>query len=289
MTSTALLLVLGAAVVHAGWNALAKRGGDPMVFLWCSAGLATLLLAPPALWAVAHGATVPAAAAPFVVATAIVHGIYFYALGRSYRTGDFSLVYPIARGLGVALVPVLAGVALGERLSPLGTAGVTLVVAGILTLQARPELWRALGTAGPRFGPGTGWALVTGLSIALYSVIDKAGVALAHPLPYIVLMGAGMTLLLLPAVLARREALRREWAANWRLVLLASTMNLTSYLLVLFAFRLSKVGYVVAAREISIVLSVLIGSLWFREGRLGVRLAAAIVVLTGVACIALAR
>ena len=65
-------------------------------------------------------------------------------------------------------------------------------------------------------------------------------------------------------------------------------MNLTSYLLVLFAFRLSKAGYVVAAREISIVLSVVIGSVLMREGHLAARLAGAAVVLGGVACVALA-
>ena len=76
---------------------------------------------------------------------------------------------------------------------------------------------------------------------------------------------------------------------NGRAIAVASTMNLTSYLLVLFAFRLSKAGYVVAAREISIVLSVLIGSVLMREGHVGPRLAGAAVVLVGVACVALAR
>jgi drug/metabolite transporter (DMT)-like permease len=72
-------------------------------------------------------------------------------------------------------------------------------------------------------------------------------------------------------------------------MLAASTMILTAYLLVLFAFRLSKVGYVVAARELSIVFSAIIGSLWLREGRLAPRLLGAGIVLAGVACVALAR
>ena len=70
--------------------------------------------------------------------------------------------------------------------------------------------------------------------------------------------------------------------------LTASAINLTAYLLVLFAFRLSKVGYVVAGRELSIVFSTLIGSLWMNEGRLLPRLAGAAVVLAGVVCVALA-
>jgi drug/metabolite transporter (DMT)-like permease len=136
---------------------------------------------------------------------------------------------------------------------------------------------------------GTGWALVTGLSIAAYSLVDKAGVARLHPVPYIAILGVGMSLLLVPALVRRRAALAREWRTNWRAILVASTLNLTSYLLVLFAFRLSKAGYVVAAREISIVLSVAIGRLWFGERRVGRRLAAATLVLAGVICVALAR
>jgi len=93
----------------------------------------------------------------------------------------------------------------------------------------------------------------------------------------------------MPAVWRRRRALVEEWRANWRAILAASTLNLTSYLLVLFAFRLSKAGYVVAARELSIVLSVAIGRWWLGEAQLGARLAGAAVILAGVLCVALAR
>jgi drug/metabolite transporter (DMT)-like permease len=213
-----------------------------------------------------------------------IHALYFYALGRSYRHGDFSRVYPMARGLGVALVPLVALPVFGERLSWLGALGVGFVVLGIAALSVTPS---ALPVK--RIGTGTAWALVTGLTIAAYSLVDKAGVARLHPLPYLALMGLGLIALLAPVVLSDRPALAREWRRHWRAILVASAMNLTSYLLVLFAFRLSKVGYVVAARELSILFSAFIGSLWLREGRLGPRLAGACVVLAGVVCIAAAR
>ena len=133
------------------------------------------------------------------------------------------------------------------------------------------------------------WALLTGVTIAAYSLVDKAGVRHLDPVPYIALLGLGMSALLAPVVLADRATLAREWKANWRTILVASTMNLTSYLLVLFAFRLSKVGYVVAARELSILFSAFLGTFWLGEGRLGPRLAGAAVVLAGVVCVALAR
>jgi drug/metabolite transporter (DMT)-like permease len=226
---------------------------------------------------------VPAAAAPFVIATILVHTFYFYALGRSYAAGAYSLVYPVARGLGVALVPIVALGVFDERLSPLGTAGIVLVVAGIVTLHLLSE-----GVAAFRPDGRLLWPVVTGLTIACYSLVDKAGVARISPLPYMLLLEGGCALLGLPLLTTRREAVRSE-ARSWRTIVLAAGMSALAYTLVLFAFRLSKTGYVVAARELSIVLSALIGSLWLREGHLGPRLAGAGIVLAGVACIALAR
>ena len=228
-----------------------------------------------------------AAAAPFVVATIGLHSLYFYALARAYALGAFSLVYPVARGLGVALVPPAALLALGERLSLLGSLGVALVAAGIVALHLAPGAAPAATGAGR--GTATAWAVLTGLSIAGYSLVDKAGVARIHPIPYFVLMEAGTIALLLPAALRRRGAVHREWRAHWRRILIAAACTAAAYTMVLFAFRLSKAGYVVAARELSIVLSALVGSLWFREGTLAPRLAGAVIVVAGVACVALAR
>jgi len=283
VSGPAIALVVCAAVLHAIWNALAKRADNQFVFLWSSVSLATLLLLPAGLGRLPAEGT-PAAGLPFVAASVAIHALYFYALGRSYRHGDFSRVYPMARGLGVALVPLVALPVFGERLSWLGALGVGFVVLGIAALSVTPS---ALPVNG--LGTGTAWALVTGLTIAAYSLVDKAGVARLHPMPYIALMGLGLSALLAPVVLSDRPAIAREWRRHWRAILVASAMNLTSYLLVLFAFRLSKVGYVVAARELSILFSAFIGSLWLREGRLGPRLAGASVVLAGVVCIAVAR
>jgi drug/metabolite transporter (DMT)-like permease len=285
VSGPALILVVCAAVLHATWNALAKRAENQFAFLWSSVSLATLLLLPIGLWRIPDEPD-PSAGLPFVAASIGIHALYFWALGRSYRYGDFSRVYPMARGLGVALVPLIALPVFGERLSWLGSFGIGLVVLGIAGLGLTPSGPRSHA---PGHGAGTVWALVTGLTIAFYSLVDKAGVARLHPMPYIALMGLGLAVVLAPVVLRDRPALTREWRVRWRTILVASAMNLTSYLLVLFAFRLSKVGYVVASRELSILFSTFIGSLWLGEGRLAPRLAAAAIVVAGVVCVALAR
>ena len=284
MSLTALVLVVCAAALHAGWNALAKRGGDPIVFLWCATLASTAILTPLGLWQFAVAGFAPAAI-PFVVATTLVHALYFVALGRAYASGAYSLVYPVARGLGVALVPLLVLLVFDERLSPGGTAGVALVVAGIAGLHRLPG--RPPTAVPVPLVRSLLWPVVTGLTIATYSLIDKAGVARIDPVPYMMLMEGGCALLGVPLLWLRPAAVRRE-LRGWRTIVLAAAGSALAYTLVLFAFRLSKTGYVVAARELSIVLSALIGPLWLREGRLGPRLVGAGIVLAGVLCIAFA-
>ena len=286
MTATALALVVAAAILHAGWNALAKRGRDPIVFLWLASWVATPVFLPFGAWELARSG-LPWRAVPFVVGTILLHVAYFYALGRAYGTGAYSLVYPIARGLGVALVPIVAFVLLDERLSPLGVAGIALVIAGVVLLHriGRPSAALATGA----LGSASLWAVLTGLTVASYSVLDKVGVSRLHPVPYILLMEAGCVVVFAPLMRRRLDAARAEWAANRWTIVATGVMSACGYTLVLFAFQLSKAGYVVASRELSIVLSALIGSLLLGEGRLAPRLLAASVVLAGVACVALAR
>jgi drug/metabolite transporter (DMT)-like permease len=138
------------------------------------------------------------------------------------------------------------------------------------------------------FRAGLVWPIVTGLTIATYSLVDKAGVARLDPVPYMLLLEGGCAALGLPLLRLRGSAVRGE-LSRWPTIVLAAVMSTLAYTLVLFAFRLSKTGYVVAARELSIVLSAVIGSLWLHEGPLGPRLVGATIVLAGVACIALAR
>src|SRR5206468_772102 len=284
MTGAALTLVLSAAVIHATWNAMAKGARDPMAMLWWAGVLSSLVLAPHSLYVLARDGFSPRAL-PFVAATVILHSMYFFSLGKAYQTGDFSVVYPMARGMGVALVPIGAYYFFDERLSRLGILGIALIGLGIFVLHWRRCAW----SEDALLRPGTGWAIATGLCIASYSLVDKVGVSHINPLPYLWAMMLGSCVSLLPAVRARPGSMAREWRENRLAVLLSGVLSPGGYLLVLFAFRLSKAGYVVAGREVSIVISALIGSILLKEGRLPQRLLGAAVVAFGVVCVALAR
>src|SRR3977135_2215579 len=114
MPAAALVLVLTAGGFPSRLKALPENcPGQVPVFCLGPRGASVAFL-PVTLWTLPAGG-VPAAAWPYVIATVALHALYFYALGRSYRSGEFSLVYPVARGLGVALVPVFAAPFLDDR------------------------------------------------------------------------------------------------------------------------------------------------------------------------------
>jgi len=165
--------------------------------------------------------------------------------------------------------------------------GIALVIGGVVVLHRLGG--RPVAVSRAAIGSASVWAVVTGLTIASYSIVDKVGVTRLHPVPYMLLMEAGCVVALAPLIGGRGGAARTEWAANRWTIVATGIMSAGAYTLVLFAFQLSKAGYVVASRELSIVLSALIGSVLLHEGRLPPRLAGAGIVLAGVACVALAR
>ena len=204
----------------------------------------------------------------FVLATVALHILYFVLLGRSYALGDLSLVYPIARGIGPMLVPILAVVILSESVAGLAIAGIVTIVFGIYTVS-----WSG------NFGifiqdplnilknSGTRYAIFTGLAIASYALIDKRGVDHVQPFLYMYLMMLGSALGLAPYILRKwgTSVVVQEWRANPGSIMVAGLLTFLAYGLVLTAFSLSRVSYVTPAREVGIVIGVLMGVFLLKE------------------------
>ena len=267
MTALALGLVLLSASCHAAWNLLLKRSGNQEVFAWMLLVAGSVMLLPLGvvlLWL--HPVSSPGYW--LALASVAVHIFYFILLGRAYSKGDLSLVYPIARGTGPLLVPVLAVLTLGESVAPPAVLGILLIIAGIFTVSwwgrfrsilSEPSI--LLRDAGVRY------ALLTGFTITLYTLVDKRGVAQVQPFLYMYLLTVGSTAGIAPYVLLRHglAEVRREWRANTRHILAAALLNFVAYGLVLTAFSLSRVSYVAPAREVGIVVGVLMGVLVLKE------------------------
>lgn len=294
MTALATLMVLCSALMHATWNMLAKRSSHPLAFLWLVNTASMLIFLPVFSWALLqHG--LPASAWPFVIATGILHILYISFLSQAYRYGALSIAYPISRGTGVMLVPIVAVPVLGENISATGVFGIGLVLLGIIGLHIR-EIVGAFGPARQettiqhRMSANRGaiYALITGLTIAAYSLVDKVGVEHAHPLVYGYLIFVSMTVGLTPYVMAKhRGDAWREIRANPFLVLLGGLFVQGTYLIVLAAMTIAPVSYIVPLREVSVLFGAFLGMIFLKEVMTPPRILAAVVITGGVVLIAL--
>jgi len=261
----AVALVLVSACVHASWNLLAKRTGEAQLILWCAAAGFSLAYLPVGLW-LALSRPVPLLGWEIAALSGLLEATYVWTLARAYRHGDLSLVYPIARGTAPLVVPLLAALALGERLSLAAGLGVALVVVGGVTLHLpKPGLAGLRALARGARGPGTRWAVVTGLLIASYSTLDKRGVALVPPLLYVHVLFIGISVVLAPLMLPRREALATAWRQQRGIILLVTVLQPLGYGLILGALTIAPVSHVAAAREISVVIAAVLGAMVLGE------------------------
>ncbi len=283
MPITALVLLLVAGIGHTGWNLLLKRAGEKRIFTWWSLVVGSVCLLPLLFFY----PTIPPQVWGYVIASGIAEAAYFIALVWAYQQGDFSLVYPLARGAAPALLALWAILFLGERLQPVGALGLAFVLAGIV-LVGGTTLWqRRSQTVSPR---GLRAAALVAVCISTYSAIDAAAIRLIHPLPYSALIGVATAVFVAPFVLLRYPAtlIKAEWHMNWRRICIVGIASALTYLLVLQAYALSRASYVGAVREISIVFAALIGWLWLGESFGPVRIVGAFSIFCGILVIALA-
>jgi drug/metabolite transporter (DMT)-like permease len=269
-------LVFLSAVAHASWNALVKNAGDRLLMMGAirAVGLTYgLVMLPFVPWpsAVTVGWLTCATVAVFA---------YYGLLIQSYRIGDMSLVYPIARGSAPILLALIAFLTIDERLSSLQIAAVTLTSAGILML--------VVGKGGDRIAIAL--AIATGISIAAYSFFGALGVrASADVLGFQawleILTGIGMVSFI---AIRRGSAIGAFIRVHYPMGLLAGVLSVAGYLAYLAAAQILPLGPVSAFRESSVIFGTVIGAIALREGFAARRIAAAIMVTSGVVALALA-
>ena len=287
----ALALVLASAAAHATWNLLLKRAQHQEVFAWWLSAFAVVGGLPIAL-PLAFLTTFDRVGIWYVIATSLVHICYFLFLGRSLARSDLSLVYPIARGFGPGVVPILAVLLLGESVGPLGWVGIAAILVGIYTMAWWGQLrqFTTLATLSANL-PGLGYALLTGLCIALYTIIDKRGVAHVSPFLYLYLMSCGVAVGWIPYIIRNygTGGIISEWRGAWVSVIAASALLFLAYGLVLTAMSITDVSYVAPIREVGSLFAVLFGALILKESVTRGRVIGAVLIVSGVVLITLSR
>jgi drug/metabolite transporter (DMT)-like permease len=286
MTTLALALVLASALVHASWNFLLKKSGGGPGLITASCLLSLAVYAPVvAAAAVIQRYEFQPVHLALMLASGTVHTAYFLLLDRAYRSGgDLSIVYPLARATGPLLTIAVAVLALGERPGPTALAGAVLVVASALLLTGNPLAWHRSDAR-----QAAGFALLTGLTISVYTITDKASVAAWLVPPLVFDWGCNLFRSLLLVPLSQRRwpgSIGKAWRERRGTVVAIAVLSPLSYILVLTAMVFTPVSLVAPAREVSILFAALMGAHFLREGDLARRLVAAAGMALGVAGLA---
>jgi drug/metabolite transporter (DMT)-like permease len=246
------LLMIASGSVHAVVNAIVKGGKDKMASRAMTDGSAAVILLPLLLLVpLPHGAWA------WLAATALVHALYLYALIRAYQVSDFSSAYPVLRGTAPLVTAGVTLGLLGDHVSTLSIAGIALIGISMFVLAIGRHLSRA----------GFGWAVLTGFTIAAYTVIDAAGVRAAPtPFSYIAWMFVTMGLVIvgLFAILTRGTVFA-SMRQQWRPGAIAGALSILTYGLALYALSIGPTAPLAALRETGMVTALIIAVVFLKE------------------------
>jgi drug/metabolite transporter (DMT)-like permease len=274
MTPLVIALVLCAAILHAGWNAMLRGRADQLWSVTVMSFAATAIAIPAVLLL-----SLPAPASwPYLGLSGALQVVYTAFLVFAYRHAELGQVYPMVRGAVPLMVTLGAAAFAGERLSLPAVSGIALVSLGIMSLAF------GKGRAQPKAVVA---ALANSLIIATYTVTDGIGARLSgNSFAYVTWIFLIYGFLMPTAFLAVRRRLIVRWSApETRSALLAGVVQLVTYGTVIWALTLAPIGPVSALRETSIVFAALIGRVFLSEPLTARRLGACLVIAAGAACL----
>ena len=280
MDSFVFAAVLFAAACHAGWNATIKRTLDPLattVLISVGAALCSLVAVP-------FTGLPNTAAWPWVIASVIIHLMYFAALIESYRSGDMGQVYPIARGSAPLLTALASPLLVGERVGLLAWAGILLLAGGVFLLSLRGG--RDLAKLDRR---AVSFALLTALTICAYSLVDGIGARLAGSAnAYSVALFVGIGPVMVAYALVRSgPRVLSVMSGYWKTGLTGGALQLGSYGIAIWAMTLAPIAIVAALRETSVLFGALIAVVFLKEPMRASRVVAALMIVAGLVAIRL--
>jgi len=292
MDIIAIILVVISALLHALKNLFTKGSGDKQVFVWWNNVFSILFCLPVFSYFLIQKGFEELSVYYWCLVSGLIHFLYWIFLSKSYEKGDLSHVYPIMRS-SPALVLLLAVFFLNEEVSPQGIIGILLVAIGVYSINIRSitpsELSKPIRSI--LHDRTTQYAFLTLLSVSLYSIVDKVAVSLIHPMLFIFYHIFFAMLLYTPyiAYIKKREDVKREWTSSKRIIILNGFLAILGYSLILIAFSIERVSYIVGLRQLSIVFAVFMGSRLLKEKHMAIRLTCAVVIFVGAIFISVAK
>jgi len=305
--STVFTVVVVQAFFHAGWNFLARKVKGNFVVLQLGIWLWSAVTFPLAVYVnVAFSANELFPGLYYALGSGILHALYFWVLAQSYSIGDVSVVYPVGRGSAVAFTALLDVFFLSSYLAqppitPLGWLGIIGVTLGVLLVGIRFTqhvlVWRhgsvAIETKEANGGPPQSrvllWALALGSLIALYTAVDVLGLRYWDTFTFLYINYLSSVVCTLPWLLGRY---REEAATSWRdlklYVVLIGFASPGTHLVVLWALSGGQTAYIVAIREVAIVVAAFLGFIFLKEDVTPQKLVGIGVLIAAIICIKLA-
>lgn len=275
-------------MIHVGWNTLLKSSDNPRTFALLKGTLLLLGAVVTLPWIPLN--TIPSSIWPFVLASGIIHTAYIISLSSAYETGDISFVYPLARS-SPALVPIAAYWLIGEQLSLAGAVGIGMVVFCILALQKRPH------EDGSTFldilrRKDLIWSLLTLSTVVGYSIVDKAGMVRfadsngmdpiwRGPVYFALENVICYTLFWLYTINRSMPEIRTTIRTEGISIAAAAVGTIVSYSLILHVLQTEVVSYVVTLRQSSVLIAVIAGTVFLREGQALYRITIVVIMVIG--------
>ena len=256
MTIEVFLAVLGAAFLHASWNAIVKTGVSKQTAMFLlSAGHAAIGIV------VALGKPIPAPEVwPWLLASGLIHMAYQLFLAYAYEQGDLSRVYPIARGAAPLITAIVAAMFLADEMTVTEYLGVCVLGLGIAFMASgvllRQESLHLLPYA---FGAA--------IATAGYTLADGLGARVSgDPLQYVGWLMILSAVFYTPAaVFLKGPVVLQASRKDWMLGMIAAAASFAAYAIAVWAMTVAPLVLVAALRETSILFAVLIGWLVFGD------------------------
>ena len=270
-TSIVFLLILFAALCHAGWSTIVKRHKSFSIMgMTC---IVEIVVFTPLVFFVPFP---PLEIWYFIIASVILHGLYRLSVIYSYKFGDLSFVYPIARGGSSLLIVILTLIILQEHISLLGIAGILTVCIGIFLISYSKN---------HKFNFSAFiLATSTAFLIAFYTIIDGMGVRLSEnkfSFLFWLLLLNGIPLLLI-SIFSKEKLLSN---LNTKIIfwgIPAGILAILSYGIVVWSMQYLEIAYVSSIRETSIVLATIMGLIFLDEKKAMGRIPSAVLVVIGI-------
>lgn len=252
----AMSLALLAAVLHALFGAMQKGRFDPWVTRGAMDAWYGLMAAPFALFVVPWPEPFMW---PIFAGMVIIHIVYKALQAMAYTRGAYTVVYPVVRGTGPLVTVLVAGAVFGETYAPVQWGGIALLSGAILGLAAYNLRYLQIGR--DRLIPALGFALATGVMVAVYTTYDAWGIrATADPFTFLAwfffLDGIIMPIAVRRRILALPQT---DWPALAQRGFIGAIVAFFSFGSIMLATRLDKVGEAAVLRETSTVFAAVIG------------------------------